>query len=147
MNDIQPKAGGLVDSMRQAETVIISQPEPTEPITDYSPVRVDVISPEITSAQTLVIDNTMLSQQILGNDPNRHRAVIVALDEPVVLATSRANADDARNGSNAAGLGASGFVLPVNVLVEVKSRGPLWIAATSSTATRVSVLSETYAAS
>jgi hypothetical protein len=146
MNELQPKAGGLVDSMRKAETVIVDQPMPDEPIKDYTPVRVDVISPEITSAQTLVIANTGMSQQILGNDPNRKRAVILTLDEPVVLATSRANADDARNSVNAAGLGASGFVLPVSVPVEIKSRGPLWIAATSSTATRVSVLSETYAA-
>jgi hypothetical protein len=146
MNDITPKPGGMVHSMRQAEAIIVEQPEPTEPIADYVPVRVDVIAPEITSAQTLIISNTQLSQQILGNDPNRRRAVILTLDEPVVLSTSRANADDARNASNAAGLGASGFVLPVNIPMVIKSRGPLWIAATSSTPTRVSVLSETYAA-
>lgn len=146
MNDITPKAGGLIASMRMEETETVSEPMPAEPIHDYVPVRVDVIAPEITSAQTLLISTAMLSQQILGNDPNRRRAVIMTLDEPVVLATSRANADDARNTVNAAGLGAGGFVLPVNTPLEVKSRGPLWIAATSSTLTRVSVLSETYAA-
>lgn len=74
----------------------------------------------------------------------RRNAVIMTLDEPVVISFSQQAAEDPRNAVNAAGLSANGFVLPVNVPVPVNTRSVIYCTATSSTATRVSVMAFSY---
>ena len=83
--------------------------------------------------------------ELLGRDPDRRYAVILALDEPVVISFSEQAAQDPRNAVNAAGLSANGFTLPVNVPVPVNSTSVIQCTATSSTPGRVSVMAFSYA--
>lgn len=144
-----PKPGGMVDQARQRKAVEGAQAQliaPVTPARSTKPVDVHVHEPEVVSFQTYAVStsvNEML--RVLGTDLNRKRAVIMTLDEPVVVANSIASASDSRNATNTAGNPAGGFVLPVNVPLVLESRGEVWVAATSSTATRVSVAAETYA--
>jgi hypothetical protein len=145
-----PRPGGMVDTVRkqrqaeQDQAAALDEPAPS-PRLD---VPVDVIPPDLMTAKTIVV-TTGTSQavcQLLGADPQRRRAVVIALDEPVVIAGSVAGADDSRNAVTGAGLSAGGFTLPVGVPVVIWNRGAVWAAATSSTASRVSVLAESRAA-
>lgn len=145
-----PKPGGMVDTTRKEQAAAQAQAgqgaagtvgEPS-----YEAVKVDVLEPEVGAGRTISVSTTLNSvQRILGTDPNRKRAVVMTLDEPIVVCNSQGSASDSRNSSNAAGQSAGGFVLPVNVPLPVKSRGEVWVAATSSTATRVSIWAESYA--
>lgn len=142
-----PRPGGMVESVRneRARNAATDVPVSTQP--GYEAVRVQTAHAEIMSANTIVISTgTNASWQLLGADENRTRAVIMTLDEPIVIAHNRASSDDSRNANaGTAGSSAGGFVLPVNTPVELKHSGEVWVAATSSTATRVSVLAELYA--
>lgn len=154
-----PKPGGMVDTVRkqrqaeQDQAAQASAGSVGEP--SYEAVKVDVLEPEVIGARTLSVSTSLNSvQRILGADPNRKRAVVMTLDEPIVVCNSQTSASDNRNATNAAGQSAGGFVLlPVSsaatgyspVSLEIRSRGEVWVAATSSTATRVSVWTESYA--
>lgn len=145
-----PKPGGMVDTARKqaaAQAVEVPDAEVTPP-DGYPAVRVRPESAEVFGGQTFLIGtgaNLTPIRQILGLDPNRRRATIITLDQPVVLAGSRANAESPANATTGVGLPAGGFVLPVNVPVWVEARGVLFAAATAATATRVCVLPEMYA--
>lgn len=145
-----PVPGGMVDMARKRlaaeQEQLAGIEQEAGPPADGDVVKVDVISPEVISARTFVVSTSLNPVlRVLGFDGNRKRATIMTLDQPVVVSASLAGASDPQNASNAAGLPASGFVLPVNVPLVVQARGELYVAATSATATRVSVLAETYA--
>lgn len=145
-----PKPGGLVDTTRkeqaaaqqqagQASTGSVGEPS-------YEAVKVDVLEPEVGAGRTISVSTTTnATVRILGADPNRKRAVVITLDEPIVVGNSQASASDSRNATNTAGQSAGGSVWPINVPLPIKSRGEVWVAATSSTATRVSIWAESYA--
>lgn len=80
---------------------------------------------------------------LLPRDPNRYRATIMAIDEPVVLAATKDLAGNTANQlSNVPN--PQGMYLPISIPVVVYSKGPCYAAATSSTATRISVSVEKY---
>lgn len=141
-----PKPGGMVEQARAAKNTYAE----VEHVVDtgyYKPVDVHIHEPEVVSFQTYAISTTVNpTLRILGHDLNRKRAVVMTLDEPVVVANNVASAADSRNaGAGSAGTSAGGFVLSVNVPLVLESRGEVWVAATNSTATRVSVAVESYA--
>lgn len=78
--------------------------------------------------------------QLLGRDYDRVEARILTIDEPVVLAQSKEMAESAQNAANAAGLPAVGSVLPIGLDRVVSNCDEVWVAATSATPTRVSVI-------
>lgn len=129
-----PRAGGMVDSHRQAAAhAAQAAPDMTaEPAIGLPAVRTQAESPERFSARTIVLPASAGSQLLLGQDANRRRATIIALDAPVVLAASRMQADDPRNAVTAAGLGAGGYVLPAGVPLATEARGELWAAPVSA---------------
>lgn len=147
-----PRPGGKVDTSRkdalraqQYQEYVEGQKQTDQPLRGKPNFRVENLASPIGGGQTFALSTSGLAfTQVAGFDPNRKRAVIMTLDEPVVLSTSNAQAGDPRNASNAAGLGAGGFVLPVNVPFVSESASEIWAVATSSTATRVSVWTETY---
>jgi len=146
-----PRPGGMVDSTRKQRAADQAQADAIVPLNEvpggYEAVRVDVQAADTYGAQTYAIGTGLNPQlRILGEDSHRRRAVIMTLDEPVVIAISQSAADDPRNASNAAGQSAGGFVLPVNVPLVLKGSGEVWAVATSSTNTRVSVWAEKYGA-
>ena len=145
------RPGGMVDSHRKSADVAASAADgqgaaAVEAPDGYPAVRTAPQSPEIFQPSTVVVSTGGNAvRKILGYDANRCRATVIALDEPVVLAATRAQADDARNATNAAGQSAGGAVIPVGVPIVVGARGELYAAATSATPGRVSVIAEAYA--
>lgn len=148
----QPRKGGLVESARakiQAEQEQLAghnAVQEVQAVRQVKPVATRENEPDAITAKTPIVQTggAFAVIQLLGYDKNRKRAVIVTLDEPVVLANSLAQASDSRNGTNAAGLPTSGFVLPVNLEHVVFGAAAVYCAATSGTATRVSVWAETF---
>lgn len=156
MSDLQdpeeifpPKPGGMVDTIRKQRAevdAIVADAESETTVRPKPVVCVDQVPSDVFGARTFVMvtggSHEQTSRRILGADPKRKRAVVITLDEAVVVAISQAQADDPRNASNVAGKPAGGFVLPVNTPFVIEGNAEVHVAATSSTATRVSVWSE-----
>lgn len=146
-----PKAGGMVDQARQRAAAEQTQAEAAAGVAATMPDNVKIDVPvmergtELARARTFsVVTGVNQAVELLGRDPNRRYAVLMTLDQPVVISFSEQAAKDSQNAVNAAGLPANGFVLPVNVPVPVNSAAVIWCTATSSTPTRVSVMAFVY---
>ena len=147
-----PIPGGMVDTARKRAAAEADQlaafneaePAPVKPRLD---VPVNDHAAELARARTFSVSTTNGNPivQLLGRDELRRNAVVMTLDQPVVISFSQIAAEDPQNAVNAAGLPANGFVLPVNVPVPLNTRANIWCTATSSTATRVSIAAFTYA--
>lgn len=155
MSDLEdlfpPTPGGKVDTARKQKEADQAQlagtPEQDYDGSTYDPVKVQLRVPEVASAATIVVatgDSRGGVWRLVGQDGTRYFAVVMTLDEPVVLCFSQPSALDPRNATNAAGQSAGGFVLPVNVPVPVQSASEIWIAATSATASRVSFYRQSF---
>jgi hypothetical protein len=148
-----PVKGGMVDTIRQkraadaAQLQALTEAVPA-PVKDRLDVAVNDHAAELARARTFSIatGNNNPIVELLGRDDNRRNAVVMTLDEPVVISFSQQAAQDSRNAANAAGLSANGFVLPVDVPVPLNTRSVIYATATSATPTRVSVMAFTYAA-
>lgn len=147
-----PRPGGMVDTVRkqraaeQAQAAALSDATVTLPAVKIA-VPVSDRGTELARARTFSVGtaNSNPIVELLGRDLNRRSAVVMTLDEPVVIAFSQQAAEDPRNAVNAAGTSANGFVLPVNVPVPVSYQGVIYCTATSSTPSRVSVMAFSYA--
>jgi len=149
-----PVPGGLVDSARRdaakraeyAEWAKAQVADTDQPLRGKPAFRTELVAAPVAGAITVVVaaGGAVPFAQILGFDPNRKRAVIITIDEPVVISTSQAQAGTPENMVNAAGLGAAGFVLPVYQQFITESASEVWVTATSSTATRVSAWTESF---
>lgn len=118
---------------------------PDSPAAETYDIYVKVDSPEQVGAYTVVLSSMNPNQLLLPKDPCRKRAVVVAVDGPVVLSGSLEESQDPRNASTATGLAASGFVLPQGLPgLVVEDEAPLWVSLVGDTALRVSVIVERY---
>lgn len=147
-----PKPGGMVDTARKKMAAEQDQLEalaavPEAPGAVKYSVPVAGHGAELARARTFSTSTGGANPivELLGRDDNRRNAVIMTLDEPVVISFSQQAAEDPRNAVNAAGLSANGFTLPVNVPVTISAKGVIYCTATSSTASRVSVMAFSYA--
>jgi hypothetical protein len=145
-----PKPGGMVDTARKqarAEQDLLAAVE--EGGAEHARPRYEVAvsdhAADLARARTFSVSTAVPVVQLLGRDDDRRCALIMTLDEPVVISFSQAAAEDSRNPVNDAGLSANGFVLPVNVLVPVVAKAEIFCTATSDTASRVSVMAFSYA--
>jgi hypothetical protein len=144
-----PRHGGLVHTARmeaeklekQLADYIEGKPEQKP---KQKPVPTKAQEPDKYGARTVVVStgSNSMSAMVLPADPSRQRAVILAVDEPIVVAVGRSMADNAA--AAAMGQPLSGFFLPVGLPFEVKGGGEVWVGATSATAGRVSSWSESY---
>lgn len=106
------------------------------------PVRPDV--PEETIPRTAVVQASGV-RQLLPQDPCRKRAVIMSIDQDVVLCLAKDQASAADN-TVASVPQPAGFYLPKLIPLTIESKGLLWVANTSAASpTRVSVVTERYA--
>ena len=148
-----PKPGGMVDTARkqaQAEAGQLAALGEAEAAPGRQRFDVPVAdrAAELARARTFSVSTTGGNPvvELLGRDENRRNAVVMTLDEPVVISfASRPRRTRATRSTRPAL--ANGFVLPVNVPVTVNARGVIYCTATSSTATRVSVMAFSYAES
>jgi hypothetical protein len=147
-----PVPGGMVDTARkkaaadQDQAAAIEEHAPAAPATTVA-VPVADHGGDLGRARTFSVATGGANPivQLLGRDDQRRNAVILTLDEPVVISFSQQAAEDTRNSVNAAGLSANGFVLPVNVPLTVSYKGTIYCTALSSTASRVAVAAFSYA--
>lgn len=148
-----PRPGGMVEGARkkaQADADQLAAHNETAagaPAADRFEVGVRDHAAGLARARTFSVStaNGNPVVELLGRDDSRRNAMIMTLDEPVVISFSQASAEDPRNQVNAAGLSANGFVLPPAVPLPLNTKGVIYCTATSSTATRVSVVSFSYA--
>lgn len=148
----QPRKGGMVEQARnkqQAEEAQLAEHNASQAAASVrkpKPVTTRSKEPNAFTAKTPIVATGGASAviQLLGYDVNRQYAIIIALDEPIVLANSLAMANDSRNATNAAGLPTSGFVLPTGTRHEVRGAAAVYAAATSATPTRISVWAEIF---
>ena len=147
-----PKPGGMVDTARKRAAAEASQLEQynAQAGGDVIPsfqIPVQDQAADLARARTFSVatGNNNPIVELLGYDENRRNAVIMTLDEPVVISFSQQAADDPRNAVNAAGLSANGFVLPVNVPLPLNTKSIIYCTALSGTATRVSVAAFSFA--
>lgn len=109
-----PKPGGLVDSIRKereaekaANAAMTAKPSSRA----ARAIAVRTQEPEISGAFTVVVSNTGNSvARLLGQDNDRKRAVIMTLDEPVVIANGQSMAYDTRNADNTYGVSSQSAV-------------------------------------
>lgn len=141
------------------DELIEYQVEADEPVTPAGPVPVRVCEPVVTIAtvpqhittitvvvQTGTNDPDRAVRQLLPLDPLRVQAIVQVHDQPVVLCHSRnqAQAADNTTASTPAPQGAwveAAAGVPSVPLV-IHGGSEMWVAATSATATRVSVIVE-----
>jgi len=146
-----PKSGGMVDSARKRAQAEAGQLEAlgsdAPSVLGKMEIPVSDRAAELARARTFSVStaNNNPIVELLGRDDNRRNAIIMTLDEPVVISFSQQAADDPRNAVNAAGTSANGFVLPVNVPLPLNTRSTIYCTATSATASRVSVAAFSYA--
>lgn len=89
---------------------------------------------------TMVVSTgTNAVEQLLGRDYDRFEAMILTADEPVVLAQSREVASSAAN-QVASVPQPAGAYLPTLTWLPWRNCDEVWVAATSATPTRVSVV-------
>jgi hypothetical protein len=146
-----PKPGGMVDTARKQAAAEVDQlqaladAEPA-PVKTRFDVAVQDHAAELARARTFSVStaNNNPIVELLGRDEDRRSALVMTLDEPVVISFAQTAAEDPRNEVNAAGLCANGFVLPVNVPVPFPTKSVIYCTATSATATRVSVAAFRY---
>jgi len=147
-----PRPGGMVDTARQRTQAEADQaaaiPEPP-PVAGKLQVPVNDHGAELARARTFSVStaNNNPVVELLGRDERRRNAVVLTLEQPVVISFSQIAAQDPQNAVNAAGLPANGFVLPAGVSVTLPTKSGIWCTAMSATATRVSVAAFTYAES
>lgn len=137
------------NELLEYETEAEETPELVQPI---EPIPVHVCEPVITVATvpqhvscTTVIVATGADggvEQILPQDPLRVRAQIIVSDMPVVLCHSRPQAGSTSN-QVASVPNPSGAYLPVATSpVAIQGTQPMYVAATSATPARVTVIAE-----
>lgn len=140
-----PRPGGMVDTARKQKQAEADQAASLEgagapDARARNDVPVNDRAAELARARTFsVVTGGNAIVELLGQDGMRRNAVVMTLDEPVVISFSQQAAEDPRNEVNAAGLSANGFTLPVNVPLTLNTRSIIYCTATSSTPTRVSV--------
>ena len=147
-----PKPGGMVDTARkqqaaeEAQLQALHEAEAPEARVKLE-VPVNDRAAELARARTFSVSTTNNNPvvELLGRDDNRRHAVVMTLDQPVVISFAQIAAQDPQNAVNAAGLPANGFVLPVNTALTLNTRSVIYCTATSATATRVSVAAFSYA--
>lgn len=132
-----PKPGGMVDRHRKRKAAE-AEAEAAGTASDVAElgrnrvraVRVALPAAEVATATTVTVNATSDPvQKILGRSANRKRAVVTAVDAPVVLCYSLAAAADVQNAASAPGLRASGTILPVGVPYVIEHQGEVYAVA------------------
>jgi len=153
----QPEPPGGDDAGEQLlEYETEAEPEPVEHAQPLEALRTEVVRPVVTvptvphhvTCSTAVVRSDVAGQnvvQLLPADQLRVRASIIVSDQPVVLAHSLQQAQDSRN--TAAGTPfPNGAYVPASATASsplvVTQTDPLWVAATSVTPARVTVIVE-----
>jgi hypothetical protein len=137
---VKPRPGGKIDTARRMAEQHSDKDLPVA-ITDYlikgKPVAVDVLQPALGVAITVTLNSANPVLQALPKDTTRRGAVLIAIDNPVYVATKQNVATEAEGSATSTLAG----YLPVGVPVSVPFTDAVWISATTTASqSRVTVL-------
>jgi hypothetical protein len=137
---VKPRPGGKIDTARRMAEQHSDKDMPvanTDTLIKGKPVAVDGLLPALGTAITVTLNSANPVLQALPKDTTRRGAILIAIDNPVYLATKQNDATTAE-GSTTSTLVA---YLPVGVPVPVPFTDALWVSATTTASqSRVTVL-------
>lgn len=142
-----PHPGSATDAVQKMEAA--SQPKPSAGTVSNtrSPQAVKTKNdvPQDGIYRTMVLQPGQ-ARQLMPQDPNRARAVILSVDNPVILCETAALAGSPNNVPGGSGIAfPDGFYLSADSQITTYNKGLIWAVNTSPSATsRVSVLTERY---
>lgn len=137
---LKPRPGGKIDTARRMAEQHSQKDLPvadTDTLIKGKPVAVDVLLPPLGTAITVTLNSANPVLQALPKDTTRRGAILIAIDNPVYLATKQ-NVATTAEGSATSDL--AGY-LPVGVPVPVPFTDAVWVSATTTASqSRVTVL-------
>lgn len=140
-----PRPGSASDAVAKIEVAEQPKPMPASGggTRNPQPVKVRDAIPEDGVWRTLVLMPGQ-ARQMLPQDPDRARAVILAVDQAVILCETQALAQSPNNSGSQPAY-PDGFYLSLGIPVPVYSKGLVWVVnASNSSYAHVSVLVERY---
>jgi hypothetical protein len=143
----EPQPGGRIAAAESAGLQEHGEPEHVEATAQGA--AIEPVPTRQTAADESVPRTLLLqigaTRQLLPQDPGRKSAVLIALDNSVVICANKELAQDANNQASPLTY-PTGAVLPVGVPVTITSKALHWAANPSTTSTsRISVFTERYA--
>lgn len=132
----------MSDLIPDTDDVFQDEPAPVEltpiPVVVQGAVRVQELPSPVVVVVQVFCDSTggnIVPQRVLGEDPRRKQATLVATDQNVRIGTSQKQVMSADTCA----------IWPKNVPIEITGKSEIWVAADTAT-TRVSVIAEQWAA-
>jgi hypothetical protein len=134
------------------EMAVRTSPAPVEA---YEPVAIRIVGPVSTTTDadqygtyvTVVVSTTINPVAlVLPYDPMRQYAYLYSVDQDIVIATTKEQAESSANQVSSVPGPQGGYLPKTTWTPPIRHNDPVWVAATSSTPTRVTVLIERSAA-
>src|SRR5487761_457217 len=117
----------------------LSASQAAVPVTDPAETALPEPFPALGSAHSISLSSANPVKLALPQDPRRRRAVLLAVDNDVYVASSLENAQAAEGVTTSS----MAFYLPKSVPLPVTTKAALWVSATTTgSSSRVSVLAE-----
>lgn len=147
MNDPEemfpPKPGGMVDTARKQKQTEQDQldaynAQEGAPVwgSPYEAVRVRPESADTGTARTVTLTENYPVARVLGADPGRRGAVLLAVDNDVYITGSQGLAQDVAGSATAT----QAAYLPAGIGIPISNQSEYWAAATTTaTSSRISV--------
>lgn len=137
---LKPRPGGKIDTARRMAEQHSQKDLPvadTDTLIKGKPVAVDELLPPLGIAITVTLNSANPVLQALPKDTTRRGAVLIAIDNPVYLATKQSVATAAEGSATSTLAG----YLPVGLPVPVPFTDAVWVSATTTASqSRVTVL-------
>lgn len=131
------------EALLEYETEAAPTPEVVVPVCVAEPVVTIETVPQHMQTNTVVVSSTGTAfAELLPLDPLRVRATIIVSDNPVVLCHSKTLAQNAANTASNVPTPQGAYVANSTTPIVLTGTSQLFVAATGSSSTRVSVISE-----
>lgn len=139
-----PKPGGLVDQARRRKAAEQArEAEGSESVIEVSgrnkvrAVRTAAEAPDVCGVNMVTLGSANPWSMLMPQDDQRRSAVIVAVDNDVVITADQGTASMVAGGNQ----GTLGFYLPAGIAVPLDTRAEMWVACTTTaTNSRVSII-------
>lgn len=136
---VDPPADGSPDLAElQQHEALPEFPIPAVPVHVDGPVQVQTLPPRTSVVRTIMVDN-ITPQEVLSADLRRSLSVLYAHDSGIVVGLTQTDCQIP------VGSRANGAYWPMGLQLSIRGSSRLFVASSSATPTRVSVISESWA--